>query len=138
TFKQVQRLEHHRPLRPETCFVNFVTVIIRLRRSPNGRAPACQVCGRKQASMRLHRSEEHTSELQSQSNLVCRLLLEKKKKYIFWMSSSYSNNSISLKTAASLSSSIRTICFGIIVIFTFITVMPFASLHCLIFSTTIR
>src|SRR2546430_6535357 len=30
-------------------------------------------CGRR-------RSEEHTSELQSQSNLVCRLLLEKKKK----------------------------------------------------------
>src|SRR2546430_8657660 len=29
-----------------------------------------------------HRSEEHTSELQSQSNLVCRLLLEKKKKKI--------------------------------------------------------
>src|SRR5688572_31717358 len=28
------------------------------------------------------RSEEHTSELQSQSNLVCRLLLEKKKYYI--------------------------------------------------------
>src|SRR2546430_5331999 len=30
----------------------------------------------------LLRSEEHTSELQSQSNLVCRLLLEKKKKTI--------------------------------------------------------
>src|SRR5688572_31897407 len=29
----------------------------------------------------LVRSEEHTSELQSQSNLVCRLLLEKKKKH---------------------------------------------------------
>src|SRR5688572_32572764 len=29
---------------------------------------------------KLERSEEHTSELQSQSNLVCRLLLEKKKK----------------------------------------------------------
>src|SRR2546430_9134156 len=29
---------------------------------------------------RRDRSEEHTSELQSQSNLVCRLLLEKKKK----------------------------------------------------------
>src|SRR2546430_10400144 len=28
---------------------------------------------------RARRSEEHTSELQSQSNLVCRLLLEKKK-----------------------------------------------------------
>src|SRR2546427_8622086 len=32
------------------------------------------------AEMRM-RSEEHTSELQSQSNLVCRLLLEKKNKY---------------------------------------------------------
>src|SRR2546427_9530466 len=32
------------------------------------------------ADLRLPRSEEHTSELQSQSNLVCRLLLEKKKK----------------------------------------------------------
>src|SRR2546430_3016302 len=30
-------------------------------------------------AVRAHRSEEHTSELQSQSNLVCRLLLEKKK-----------------------------------------------------------
>src|SRR5688572_31546023 len=33
-----------------------------------------------QFSEPLGRSEEHTSELQSQSNLVCRLLLEKKKK----------------------------------------------------------
>src|SRR2546430_4117201 len=32
------------------------------------------------AAVRVRRSEEHTSELQSQSNLVCRLLLEKKKK----------------------------------------------------------
>src|SRR2546427_12953512 len=32
------------------------------------------------AEPRERRSEEHTSELQSQSNLVCRLLLEKKKK----------------------------------------------------------
>src|SRR2546427_3239466 len=31
-------------------------------------------------SNEIARSEEHTSELQSQSNLVCRLLLEKKKK----------------------------------------------------------
>src|SRR2546430_5144328 len=30
------------------------------------------------------RSEEHTSELQSQSNLVCRLLLEKKKKKTYY------------------------------------------------------
>src|SRR5688572_30983997 len=32
------------------------------------------------SKMEASRSEEHTSELQSQSNLVCRLLLEKKKK----------------------------------------------------------
>src|SRR2546427_3597019 len=30
-----------------------------------------------------YRSEEHTSELQSQSNLVCRLLLEKKKQDVY-------------------------------------------------------
>src|SRR5688572_31339103 len=36
------------------------------------------VCNRDE--FQLSRSEEHTSELQSQSNLVCRLLLEKKKK----------------------------------------------------------
>src|SRR5205085_10142402 len=36
----------------------------------------------------LVRSEEHTSELQSQSNLVCRLLLEKKKK----KNNTYNNN----------------------------------------------
>src|SRR5688572_31627322 len=36
--------------------------------------------GRRCSSLLGRRSEEHTSELQSQSNLVCRLLLEKKKK----------------------------------------------------------
>src|SRR2546430_12442345 len=35
---------------------------------------------RRDRSHACHRSEEHTSELQSQSNLVCRLLLEKKKR----------------------------------------------------------
>src|SRR5256886_4749521 len=36
--------------------------------------------GKPRSRWRFTRSEEHTSELQSQSNLVCRLLLEKKKK----------------------------------------------------------
>src|SRR5205085_5615502 len=36
---------------------------------------------RRPARAHRRRSEEHTSELQSQSNLVCRLLLEKKKMY---------------------------------------------------------
>src|SRR5438270_5950777 len=40
--------------------------------APSAARPSCAPPSR--------RSEEHTSELQSQSNLVCRLLLEKKKK----------------------------------------------------------
>src|SRR2546430_4831164 len=42
----------------------------------------CPARGFRRASPdgKINRSEEHTSELQSQSNLVCRLLLEKKKK----------------------------------------------------------
>src|SRR5699024_12859718 len=38
------------------------------------------------ARRRVHvlRSEEHTSELQSRFDLVCRLLLEKKKEYVWW------------------------------------------------------
>src|SRR2546430_2673313 len=45
--------------------------------------PACVGrCARSRSiRARPSRSEEHTSELQSQSNLVCRLLLEKKKKF---------------------------------------------------------
>src|SRR2546430_9166671 len=42
-------------------------------------------------SGRVLRSEEHTSELQSQSNLVCRLLLEKKKKRINSLATFYEN-----------------------------------------------
>src|SRR5205085_7510380 len=41
-------------------------------------AEGLQELGKAEA-LRVPRSEEHTSELQSQSNLVCRLLLEKKK-----------------------------------------------------------
>src|SRR2546427_7563841 len=40
----------------------------------------CALCHGVQGQGQETRSEEHTSELQSQSNLVCRLLLEKKKK----------------------------------------------------------
>src|SRR5205085_7537352 len=46
-----------------------------------GRRDSQLACGQDSAASKLRiRSEEHTSELQSQSNLVCRLLLEKKKK----------------------------------------------------------
>src|SRR2546427_11656879 len=42
--------------------------------------PSCPSSHRSGVATVRTRSEEHTSELQSQSNLVCRLLLEKKKK----------------------------------------------------------
>src|SRR5688572_32721099 len=46
----------------------------------NGRGwPSCWRAGSSAHRQPKTRSEEHTSELQSQSNLVCRLLLEKKK-----------------------------------------------------------
>src|SRR5256885_5765494 len=40
----------------------------------------CRLVVKKISGANLRRSEEHTSELQSPCNLVCRLLLEKKKK----------------------------------------------------------
>src|SRR2546430_6079954 len=46
-------------------------------RRTRGRRP----CWPRSTPRPARRSEEHTSELQSQSNLVCRLLLEKKKKH---------------------------------------------------------
>src|SRR2546427_9534756 len=46
---------------------------------PRSGQEGCQE-GRRRPGLIQARSEEHTSELQSQSNLVCRLLLEKKKK----------------------------------------------------------
>src|SRR2546427_5947059 len=56
----------------------------RRRRHPQGPHPAevspPDLQSVVQVARPARRSEEHTSELQSQSNLVCRLLLEKKKK----------------------------------------------------------
>src|SRR2546430_8427936 len=56
-------------------------VYLTLVRSPYAKARVTRVDTSAAASSPgvLQRSEEHTSELQSQSNLVCRLLLEKKK-----------------------------------------------------------
>src|SRR5947207_11232206 len=60
-----------RPTRPATSWP--------ARRGRSRRWPARARSGRT-PSARRPRSEEHTSELQSHSDLVCRLLLEKKKK----------------------------------------------------------
>src|SRR5256886_10219466 len=53
-----------------------------LRRAPVRRFPFAIYYTLSVDLIEIRRSEEHTSELQSQSNLVCRLLLEKKKKTI--------------------------------------------------------
>src|SRR2546430_6317613 len=60
-----------------------------LFRSRDRAGPACggalsggSAADGRSLSVAPRRSEEHTSELQSQSNIVCRLLLEKKKKWL--------------------------------------------------------
>src|SRR2546427_6402760 len=63
-----------------TLFRSLNCQAIRLHLSCNlPRAPQLNLVSPRD-KVQLWRSEEHTSELQSQSNLVCRLLLEKKKK----------------------------------------------------------
>src|SRR5207302_4824387 len=55
---------------------------VRLQKMPSscgGRMPGLHAVHPSAARARHLRSEEHTSELQSRENLVCRLLLEKKK-----------------------------------------------------------
>src|SRR3712207_7209804 len=52
-----------------------------LRSHRDGRAFPRGNCGYWTGGQAHHRSEEHTSELQSRQYLVCRLLLEKKKKF---------------------------------------------------------
>src|SRR5688572_31267811 len=79
--------------RPPRSTLFPYTTLFRSRESPEApracapaaaraRPGAWRLAGRATPSAKRHapRSEEHTSELQSQSNLVCRLLLEKKKK----------------------------------------------------------
>src|SRR2546422_6639335 len=69
-----------------TLFRSLGRAVTRGRRAPRRatvvrRPPACRL---RAVRLHHHRSEEHTSELQSRLHLVCRLLLEKKKKsYMF-------------------------------------------------------
>src|SRR5256885_13173169 len=52
---------------------------VALKAGPVDAALTRRIESLRQEQLRLRRSEEHTSELQSPCNLVCRLLLEKKK-----------------------------------------------------------
>src|SRR5438270_2465309 len=74
--------------RPPRSTLFPYTTLFRSHVAPylRGTAGSCVASQCRRSSRRAYgrflvvRSEEHTSELQSQSNLVCRLLLEKKKK----------------------------------------------------------
>src|SRR5206468_8233503 len=57
------------------------SAVSRLSRSTRGTKLLEDVGAKPKITYLLRRSEEHTSELQSRSDLVCRLLLEKKKKH---------------------------------------------------------
>src|SRR2546430_13750236 len=80
--------------RPPRSTLFPYTTLFRSRRSAFSSAVACSSVSRggtmpspavkAWAAETSSRSEEHTSELQSQSNIVCRLLLEKKKKKILY------------------------------------------------------
>src|SRR2546427_9338264 len=72
--------------RPPRSTLFPYTTLFRSRRAGGRRAGRSRSASGRPRGTRARasgpRSEEHTSELQSQSNLVCRLLLEKKKKKI--------------------------------------------------------
>src|SRR2546430_13152917 len=68
------------PILFSLCTCNFaVTPAALVTLTKKRRVPSCSNSGFAGPTSTFTRSEEHTSELQSQSNLVCRLLLEKKK-----------------------------------------------------------
>src|SRR5215204_5686976 len=62
---------------PRSTLFPYTTLFRSVRRQHHRR---CRAAGAR-LRPRSHRSEEHTSELQSHSDLVCRLLLEKKKSF---------------------------------------------------------
>src|SRR2546429_953458 len=64
---------------PRSTLFPYTTLFRSRRRRPREEGLAALTRGR-QRRVDDHRSEEHTSELQSRLHLVCRLLLEKKKK----------------------------------------------------------
>src|SRR2546421_4448236 len=73
--------------RPPRSTLFPYTTLFRSAEAPASRSSAPKSCAAtapwnrgRRARSRRSRSEEHTSELQSRSDLVCRLLLEKKKK----------------------------------------------------------
>src|SRR2546430_4287781 len=74
---EIYTLSLHDALPISACVRRYIPQLRQTRRDPEGRRHQSSAMAYRHAAA--VRSEEHTSELQSQSNLVCRLLLEKKK-----------------------------------------------------------
>src|SRR5437870_5913743 len=68
------------PRRPPTCTLFPYTTLFRSRIRSPAESPVPSPAPSAPRAASAARSEEHTSELQSRGHLVCRLLLEKKKK----------------------------------------------------------
>src|SRR2546430_5544310 len=75
-FRSVGKIGENDLLQSELALVRARTTLESARLDSRSFSPILPTSRRPVLSLR---SEEHTSELQSQSNLVCRLLLEKKK-----------------------------------------------------------
>src|SRR2546430_12639142 len=75
---RVDRIEAAVHLVAEAHGIENEELVLRPEEGVVGDAGGLEIGLARQARGGLSRSEEHTSELQSQSNLVCRLLLEKK------------------------------------------------------------
>src|SRR5207302_2665650 len=74
-------LKSGRPTRPVATGIPPIDALLRSTRRSRASAARERTSAGKARERR--RSEEHTSELQSRENLVCRLLLEKNKRHIY-------------------------------------------------------
>src|SRR5256885_9290481 len=91
--------------RPPRSTLFPYTTLFRSERDADGRAGNQDQDGGPAGWRGNRRSEEHTSELQSPCNLVCRLLLEKKKKIYTTMTQEYISQSLYIQYSSLLSRS---------------------------------
>src|SRR5690625_223654 len=83
TMEQVETFFENRKAFGIKPGLDRINQLLQMQRNPQNQIEAIHIAGTNGKGSTLHylsRSEEHTSELQSRGHLVCRLLLEKKKK----------------------------------------------------------
>src|SRR5690606_39805354 len=90
--------------RPPRSTLFPYTTLFRSESIPRPKSPPVKIIFRRVPFIRdgEHRSEEHTSELQSRENLVCRLLLEKKKKSPCLSAHAYDKRATTVRVATTV------------------------------------